>query len=237
VDVLLMPTDPRAARDGIVAAVRDGRLDRRRVRQAAARQIALLLHHRATAGKGRPPGASYALSQRLSATALTSVAGPCEGVVAPDRPIPLGDPLAVANFRVAAENAGLALGEVDYVKPPPPARPKPPRRQASKKAREDYRKTLRQHQRDLARWRRIDPRPVLRGTRLDLVGAGQATPPGSYVVAVDAPYVLGRTGAAVRIATYGDTIGAMTALVAFLQGKAPAPGRLPVPIRGVRSGC
>ena len=30
---------------------------------------------------------------------------------------------------------------------------------------------------------------------------------------------------------------AMTALVAHLQGKASAPGRLPVPVRGVRRGC
>jgi beta-N-acetylhexosaminidase len=78
---------------------------------------------------------------------------------------------------------------------------------------------------------------VLRGTRVDLVGTSASTPPGAYVVAVDTPYVLGRTSAPVRIATYGDTIGAMTALVAFLQGRRPAPGRLPVPVRGVREGC
>ena len=36
------------------------------------------------------------------------------------------------------------------------------------------------------------------GTRIDLVGAGRPTPPGSYVVAVDTPYVLGRSAAPVR---------------------------------------
>ena len=251
-DVLLMPPDPKAARDGIVKAVRKGRLDRRRLRQAAARQIALLLHHRETAGKGRAPGDSWAVSQRLSANALTSVAGPCEGTIAPDRPVPLGDPLAVANFRLAAQRAGLALGTIDYVKPPPPVKPKPPaqskapKKSAKKsqksqgtaltKAQAQYRKALAQYQRDRDRWERLKPRPVLRGTRLSLAGAG-STPPGSYVVAVETPYLLGRTDAPVRIATYGNTIGAMTALVAFLQGRRPAPGRLPVPVRGVREGC
>ena len=236
-DVLLMPTDPAVARRGLVRAVRSGRLSEERLQQAAARQIALLLHHDATAGRGRPPGASWALSERLSARALTSVAGPCRGGNMPDRPIPLGEPLAVANFRLAAQNAGVELGEVDYVKPPPPRAPKPLGRRANKKERADHAKVVRQHQRDLARWRRIAPRPVLRGTRVDLVGSGGPTPAGSYVVAVDTPYVLGRTAAPVRIATYGDTLGAMTALVRFLQGDAEAPGRLPVPVRGVRMGC
>ncbi len=249
-DVLLMPPDPKAARDGIVKAVRKGRLDRRRLRQAAARQIALLLHHRETAGKGRAPGDSWAVSQRLSANALTSVAGPCKGTIAPDRPVPLGDPLAVANFRLAAQRAGLKLGTIDYVKPPPPVKPEPPAKQpkapkkspkksqgtALTKAQAQYKKALAQYQRDRARWERLKPRPVLRGTRLSLAGAG-GTPPGSYVVAVETPYVLGRSAAPVRIATYGNTIGAMTALVAFLQGRRPAPGRLPVPVRGVREGC
>ncbi len=237
VDVLLMPTDPGAARRGIVKAVRTGRLDRARLRQAAARQIALLLHHRATAGRGRPPGTSRGLSQRLSAEALTSVAGPCEGAIAPSRPVPIGDSTAVANFRAAAGKAGMALGEIDYVKPPPPARPRPPARKASKKTKREYAQRLQRYRKDLARWRRIEPRPVIRGTRVDLVGSGYPSSSSSYVVAVDTPYVLGRTGASVRIATYGDTIGAMTALVAFLQGRASAPGRLPVRVPGVRRGC
>ncbi len=236
-DVLLMPPDLAAARKGIIKAVRKGKLERSRLRQAAARQIALLLHHRAEAGEGRPPGSSAALSLRLSATALTSVAGPCRGDIAPDRPIPLGEPVAVANFRLAAERAGLALGSIDYVKPAKPRPPKKPKPKASKKERRSYDKAVRQHQRDLERWRKVKPTPVLRGTRVDLVGAGAATPSGDYVIAVDTPYVLGRSSARVRLATYGDTLGAMTALVAHLQGKAPAPGTLPVPVRGVRRGC
>lgn len=237
VDVVLMPPDPTVARDGILRAVRRGTLARTRLEQAAARQIALLLHQRSEPAGRRAAGSSGALSQRLSATALTSVAGPCEGDVAPDRPIPLGEPTAVANFKIAAERAGMALGTVDYVKPPRPSPPSPPGKKASKKQRRAHQQALRQHRRDLARWRRVEPTPVLRGTRVDLVGSGRSTPPGQYVVAVDTPYVLGRTSAPVRIATYGDTIGAMSALVAHLQGRAPAPGRLPVPVRGVRRGC
>ena len=78
---------------------------------------------------------------------------------------------------------------------------------------------------------------MLRGTRVDLVGAGDPVPPSDYVVAVDTPYVLGRTSAAVRVATYGDGLAPMRALVAFWLGRAPAPGRLPVDVPGVRRGC
>ena len=131
-DVVLMPSDPTIARDGIVRAVRRGTLPRTRLEQAAARQIALLLHHRSEPAAPRPAGSSGALSQRLSATALTSVAGPCEGGAAPDRPIPLGEPVAVANFRIAAQRAGMSLGTVDYVKPPPPRPPRPPGKKAGK---------------------------------------------------------------------------------------------------------
>ena len=57
-------------------------------------------------------------------------------------------------------------------------------------------------------------------------------------MATDTPYVLGRVGAPVRLATYGDTPGAMSALVDVLLGRATAPGRLPVRVAGVeRTGC
>ncbi|HET6693404.1 MAG TPA: glycoside hydrolase family 3 N-terminal domain-containing protein, partial [Pedococcus sp.] len=45
-DVVLMPENVVGARDGIVEAVRKGRLSRARLEQAAARQIAVLLHQR-----------------------------------------------------------------------------------------------------------------------------------------------------------------------------------------------
>ena len=53
-----MPPSPAAARAGIVAAVKAGRLKRSRLEQAAARQIALLLHYAGTAeqAQGGAPG-------------------------------------------------------------------------------------------------------------------------------------------------------------------------------------
>ncbi len=225
VDVALMPQDPAGARTAIVRAVREGHLTRRRLEQAAARQVALLLHQRATRrpGQSRPVGTARPMAARLSAEALTSVAGPCSGRIAPSLPIPFGDPAAVASFREAAAEAGLALGHVDLVKPPRPEL----RKKWSKKRK----------RRVIEQWQAIEPRPVLRGTRVDLVGRGGPVPASDYVVAVDTPYLLGRTAAAVRVATYGAGPGPMRALVAFWLGRAPAPGRLPVEVPGVRRGC
>ena len=79
-------------------------------------------------------------------------------------------------------------------------------------------------------------------TRVVLLGPGERVadrrPPG-VVVALDTPYVLGSSSATVaRIATYGDTVGAMDALVDVLVGRSRAPGHLPVTVAGVdRSGC
>ncbi len=59
------------------------------------------------------------------------------------------------------------------------------------------------------------------------------------MVSTDTPYSLGRSSARVaKVAMYGDTPGAMRALVAVLTGEAHAPGRLPVAVEGVqRRGC
>ncbi len=224
-DVALMPEDPAGARAAIVRAVRGGYLSRVRLEQAAARMVALLLHQRASArpGQAAAPGTARPLATRLAARALTSVAGPCTGRVMPPRPIPFGDPTAVASFRIAAREAGVRLGRVDLVKPPRPE---------IKKSWSKKRK-----QRVIRRWRRIEPHPVLRGTRIDLVGLGDPVPASDHVVAVDRPFVLAATDAQVRTATYGDGPGPMRALVAFWLGRAPAPGRLPVDVPGVRRGC
>lgn len=62
---------------------------------------------------------------------------------------------------------------------------------------------------------------------------------GSVVVSMDTPYILGPSRArTAKIAVYGETPGAMSALVDVLIGKATAPGRLPVHVAGVqRNGC
>ena len=77
-----------------------------------------------------------------------------------------------------------------------------------------------------------------RGTTVRLVGSAGGPVTGEVLVALDRPYVLGAARARVRLATYGSTPGAMRALVDVLLGRAPAPGRLPVPVPGVsRPGC
>ena len=78
-----------------------------------------------------------------------------------------------------------------------------------------------------------------RGTTVRLVPYGGSPTRGDVVVATDTPYVLGRSRAKVaKLATYGETPGAMRALVDVLLGHAKAPGHLPVPVAGVpRRGC
>ena len=78
-DVLLMPGSPRVARDGIVDAVRSGRLSEARLDQAATRMVALLLHKQAHGLRPVTPGTSTTVSRRLSAAGLTVVNGPLLG--------------------------------------------------------------------------------------------------------------------------------------------------------------
>jgi beta-N-acetylhexosaminidase len=71
-----------------------------------------------------------------------------------------------------------------------------------------------------------------------LAGYGDGPVSGEVAVATDTPYALAGSDAPVRVATYGATPGAMTALVDVLTGEEPAPGRLPVRVPGVeRRGC
>ncbi|MFZ5847363.1 MAG: glycoside hydrolase family 3 N-terminal domain-containing protein [Actinomycetota bacterium] len=189
VDVVLMPPDPRAARDAIVGAVRSGRLSRGRVESAAARQIAVLLHQRATEPSlTRRPGTSGRASYLLSAGAATVAAGPCRGRLVGGAVRATGPADAVARFDAAARAAGLRTGA---------------------------------------------------GTEVALIGYRGGARSADVVVSLDTPYVLGRSSARVaKLAMYGDTPGAMKALVRVLLGKARAPGHLPVPVTGVqRTGC
>lgn len=111
VDVVLMPVDPRAARDGIVRAVRQGRLDRSRVEEAATRMIAVLLHQRdRRPALTRRPGTSVEASYRLSAAAATAVTGPCRGRLVGKAVRATGSPEVVNRFYAAARAAGLRTG-------------------------------------------------------------------------------------------------------------------------------
>ncbi len=76
------------------------------------------------------------------------------------------------------------------------------------------------------------------GTSVVLLGYGDSARRGDVVVSTDTPYVLGQSRARTKIAAYGDTPGAMRALVEVLLGRHRAPGHLPVSVAGVpRRGC
>lgn len=188
-DVVLMPPSPVAARDGIVAAVRSGRLPRARLEQAATRQIAALLHQRSLEpALTRRPGTSGPASYRLSAGAATVASGPCRGRLVGGAVQATGPGEAVARFNRAARRAGLPTGS---------------------------------------------------GTSVALVGYGGSGASADVVVTLDTPYALGSSTARVaKVAMYGDTPGAMRALVRVLLGRAQANGTLPVPVGNVqRRGC
>jgi beta-N-acetylhexosaminidase len=245
-DVLLMPPSPVAARDGIVRAVRTGTLPRRRLEQAAARMIALLLHSAGTPAqrRGLPPGSGRAASRALSAAAITSVAGPCRGRLVGASVTPVGDPVAVANFVAAAGAAGLQVltrqatpAELTRVEPAP-TRGKKEKVRAFELRRRAWRVREQRRVAALDRWTAAEDARLAAGTSVGFTGYQDAAYDGEVAVATDTPYVLGRVSAPVRLATYGDTPGAMSALVDVLLGRARAPGRLPVEVAGLeRSGC
>jgi beta-N-acetylhexosaminidase len=245
-DVLLMPPSPDAARAGIVRAVRTGKLPRRRLEQAAARMVALLLHSQGTPAqrRGRPPGSAKAASRALSAAAITSVAGACEGRLVGTAVTPVGDPVAVANFAGAARAAGLevltrraAPAELARAEPAP-KRGKKERAKAYDRRRRAWKARERRRTAALARWTAAEDARLAAGTGIGFTGFQDATHDGEVAVATDTPYALGSVSAPVRLATYGDTPGAMSALVDVLLGRAKAPGRLPVEVAGVeRTGC
>lgn len=241
-DVLLMPASPRVARDALVRAVRRGDLPRRRLEQAAARQIALLRHF--AGHEGARPGSARAASRKLSAAAVTLVAGPCQGALVDTVVHPYGDPSAVAAFSSAAGAAGLTVLQ----RRTPPRRLTRDRAEPQRRAKERRRHFRKRHrrwerreserERRLARWESREDARLAAGTAIGFVGYRDAPVDGAIAVATDAPWVLGSVTAPVRIATYGDTPGAMWVLVEVLLGRAPAPGRLPVRVRGVeRAGC
>ncbi|GAA1926371.1 glycoside hydrolase family 3 protein [Nocardioides hwasunensis] len=241
-DVLLMPPSPAAARAALVEAVRAGDLPRRRLEQSAARQIALLVH--LARAKGRPVGSAADASRALSAAAITVTDGACSGRLVGDAVHAYGDSGAVSTFAAAAEQAGLAV----LLRRSPPASlaeavPRPDRR--PKERRKKYRKRVMawqaaegRRERRLEAWITREDARLAAGTPVGFTGFHEAPVDGAVAVATDSPWVLGQVSAPTRIATYGDTPGAMRVLVEVLLGNAPAPGRLPVKVPGVaRDGC
>jgi beta-N-acetylhexosaminidase len=122
-DLLLMPPDARAARDGIVAAVRSGELRAQRLGTAVRRVVALQLHQADLLAQAGTVELSYVgsaapmkASGRLSAAAVTLVSGRCEGpLVGPAVRVVGGTETDRALFTAAADRAGLATGSGDVV--------------------------------------------------------------------------------------------------------------------------
>ena len=246
-DVLLMPPSPAVARAALVRAVRGGSLPRRRLEQAAARQIALLTH---LAGSGQQPSpapgaaAAAAASRRLSAAAVTVTDGACTGRLVGDVVHPYGDPSAVGAFTPAAQAAGITVlarrsppADLTRAKPRPDRRKKERKRAYQRRVRA-WDKAEARRERRLEAWQAGEDARLAAGTQVGFTGYRDAPVDGQVAVATDSPWVLGRVAAPTRIATYGDTPAAMQVLVEVLTGRAPAPGRLPVDVPGVaRPGC
>ncbi|MGH3645947.1 MAG: glycoside hydrolase family 3 protein [Micromonosporaceae bacterium] len=75
------------------------------------------------------------------------------------------------------------------------------------------------------------------GARVHLTGYGDGTgdlaPGAAVTVGMDTPYLLSRAGTPTVLAAYGANRSAMAAVAAVLAGKATAPGRSPVPVKGL----
>jgi beta-N-acetylhexosaminidase len=251
-DVLLMPPDPRQARDAVVRAVRSGRLPLARLEEAAAAGIDTLrglVAHRPDQPAVRHSqrvGAARGASLELARAAVTSLAGPCTGrLVAPRIRVvgPAGD---VARLDAALAARGVVIAH-----------------DVRKRVRAGTRKVVVGHRRG---WvlrhvvrhgvpvvvkvrKRVAvrrKRPVYRmvtvkadAPTVALVGYGGGAPePADVVVALDRPAVLGRVTSRVELATYGDGGTSLQALADVLVGRRPAPGHLPIDVPGAaRDGC
>jgi beta-N-acetylhexosaminidase len=155
-----------------------------------------------------------------------------------------GDAEAAAAFGGAARAAGV---EVLSPRSAPDrlasARPRPERGQdesagAYRQRLARWRAAERRRRDALADWRSAEARRLSGATTVAFAGYGDGPVSAEVAVATDTPYVLAGSDARVRIATYGTTPGAMSALVDVLTGEERAPGRLPVDVADVeRPGC
>ncbi|HEX6335568.1 MAG TPA: glycoside hydrolase family 3 protein [Jiangellaceae bacterium] len=119
VDMVLMPADVAAAHDGIVSAVESGRLDPRRLEEAATRIVALAIHQ---AAAGSAPdveviGSHSDESYAASLAGMSVIEGPCEGRLVGDAiQVAGGTSTDRARLVEAAEAAGLAVGSGEVVR-------------------------------------------------------------------------------------------------------------------------
>ncbi|WP_307080043.1 glycoside hydrolase family 3 N-terminal domain-containing protein [Arthrobacter pascens] len=112
-DLLLMPADVGQAHAAIVRAAASGSLPAARLDEAAQRVATMMIWRgRTTPPAGSAPGSGSPLSARVSAAAVTVLAGPCSGpMVQGSVRLAGGSPQDRARFEAAASRAGLGLGE------------------------------------------------------------------------------------------------------------------------------
>nr|WP_308471369.1 glycoside hydrolase family 3 N-terminal domain-containing protein [Arthrobacter sp. Y81] len=125
-DLLLMPGDVAAAHAAVVSAVKSGTLPLPRLEEAAQRVVTMMMWRaRTPAPQGAAPGSGSALSQRVSAAAVTVLAGPCRGAMVPGSVrLAGGSEQDRARFVQAARAAGITVGAgplvtlIGYEEPP-----------------------------------------------------------------------------------------------------------------------
>lgn len=109
-DLALMPADNDRAYAAVLAALKSGEIPEKQARASAARVIAYLLHVDAAPQLNGDAGSHAIESQALSAAAVTMVSEVCGKRKAVTGVRPSGTPAVVANFKVAAKEAGLPTG-------------------------------------------------------------------------------------------------------------------------------
>jgi beta-N-acetylhexosaminidase len=112
-DLLLMPADVEAAHAAIIGSVRSGALASERLAEAAQRVVTMMIWRgRTGAPAGSEPGAGTDLSRKVSAAAITVLAGPCSGpVVPPSVRVTGGTDQDRARFASAARDVGISIGD------------------------------------------------------------------------------------------------------------------------------
>lgn len=182
-DLLLMPPDLTAARDGLLAALKDGRLPRERLNEAAQRIKKL----KGSLNGDRKPADQTAV-RAAAAASITILRGRCDG------PLVTGPATVTAakGRDVAKANLIKALGKSG------------------------------------------------KGATVHLVGYGDK--PSDLVkaditVMMDQPGLLAESDSPTLIATYSSSPLSMSALADVLTGKAKAPGRSPVEVKGLPRGA
>ncbi|WP_232291662.1 glycoside hydrolase family 3 protein [Frankia sp. QA3] len=208
-DLLLMPPRLVEARDGLLAALRTGRIPASRVDDSARRVLHLKwrLAHAAPA----PTGDGPAVAARVASRSVTLLTQDC-GIL----PLRAGSPVTVAGSSTTAARLRAALAARGIVTRAPSAAAgtatTPPGTSGGTSA--------------AGSGSAAGTAPVT------IVLAGNAGPParatpGTVVVSTATPYHP-PTAAAAWLATYSTDPASITALAAVLTGAAPPLGRLPV---------